>query len=404
MNRTRIAYCWELGGGLGHVTRIDSICNRAEFTNTDFSFILKDIDRSSYIAKANKKNVYAAPEFSKSPPQYLSPNFAHIMLRCGWQNETCAYDLVSKWLQILEELDPHVVFIDYAPTAAIAAKLLGIPFLFLGNGFEFPPAEYPFPNILLNQKVTRKALLSCHNRLQDTLNSVINTLPKGNSKFDLKDIFRPLHGLIIAHPMLDHYLGRKAKVHFLPILAQVDSAQGNLDCLDFKPSIFIYLQANTPHLLESLRLLSKDFNIEGYIPNLQAAQLNALRYIGVNISPQPVQVSKIMAKSQLVICHCGIGTVGHAIELSKPLILIPTQIEQSMLAHHLCLLGVAVSVPITVSARQLVNTVRSVADNGEVMRHNIQLQRQQIWDKSLIWDKDIHLYIDALSIPKLKRC
>jgi UDP-N-acetylglucosamine transferase subunit ALG13 len=382
---------------LGHVTRIDSICNRPEFVNTEFNFVLKDINKAAYIAKANKRNVYAAPHFTHSPPQYSSPNYAHIMLRCGWQNTKCAYDLVLSWLQTLEKLKPEIVFIDYAPTAAIAAKLLNIPFLFLGNGFEFPPAEYPFPSILPNQKVTHKELINWHNQLQETLDLVCKKISKSQRPFNLKDIFQSQHGLIIAHPMLDHYIGRKTKVHFLPILAEIDSDDISPSSFEVKPSIFIYLHADTPNLLESLRVLSKDFNIEGYIPNLPSAQLNALRFIGINISAKPVQVSKIMAKCQLIICHCGIGTVGHAIALAKPLILIPTQIEQSLLAHHLCLLGAAVSIPKTVSSKQFVSTVKAVSDNREVMQNNIQVHRHESWDKSLVWKKDINAYIEAFS-------
>jgi len=89
--------------------------------------------------------------------------------------------------------------------------------------------------------------------------------------------------------------------------------------------------------------------------------------------------------------------VGHAIALSKPLILMPTQIEQSLLAHHLCLMGAAVSIPKTASTHQLVSTIKAVSDNREVMQSNIKLHRKESRDKSLVWEKDINAYIDALS-------
>jgi hypothetical protein len=91
-----------LGGGLGHVGLIESICNRPEFSFTDLRFILKDTSKSKYIAKANKKNVNAAPAHMHSDAQYSSPYFAHIMLRCGWKNNDSEYDLVLSWVQILE--------------------------------------------------------------------------------------------------------------------------------------------------------------------------------------------------------------------------------------------------------------------------------------------------------------
>jgi hypothetical protein len=76
-------------------------------------------------------------------------------------------------------------FIDFAPTAAVAAKLINIPYLFLGNGFEFPPSEFSFPSIQHHQKVARKSLLKWHNKIQKILDVVCKKLAMGVDKFDL---------------------------------------------------------------------------------------------------------------------------------------------------------------------------------------------------------------------------
>ncbi|WP_158965908.1 hypothetical protein [Paraglaciecola sp. L3A3] len=374
---------------------MNSICNRPEFSSTSFSFVLKDTSKSQYISKAYKQNVYVAPCYMKSPSLQISPNFAHIMWRCGWQNDDNAYDLVLAWVQILKRLDPHYVFIDYAPSAAVAAKLLDIPYLFLGNGFEFPPAESPFPSILHNQKVARKDLLHWYNKVNKTLRVVCKKFSKTIEQFDLKDIFEPQKGLILAHPMLDHYLNRQIQIFYLPTLTQVNSETKNVnnDLFSNKPYLFVYLNANTPNLVESIRMLSAQFRIEGYIPNLNLAQRNALRFIGVSISDVPVPVSNIIAKSQIVICHCGIGVVSHAIDSAVPMVLLPTQTEQSMLAHTLCKLGVAISIPKAASSHQFVNTVNLAIKNREIMQANIRTQSNKYWENRLIWKEGIGTYI-----------
>jgi len=104
-------------------------------------------------------------------------------------------------------------------------------------------------------------------------------------------------------------------------------------------------------------------------------------------------MSNIIATSQLVICHCGIGTVSHAIEHAIPMVLLPTQTEQSMLARQLCQIDVAISIPKAASSNQLVNTVNAAIKNAEMIKNNIRIQRSKYWDNGLIWNKDLVAYL-----------
>ncbi len=55
----------------------------------------------------------------------------------------------------------------------------------------------------------------------------------------------------------------------------------------------------------------------------------------VRFSSDPVQLKGIENRADLVICHAGHGTVAASLLMGIPLLLLPTQLEQLLLANKL---------------------------------------------------------------------
>lgn len=331
-----LVYCWELGAGFGHVTRINSICNDESLSGARFSFILKDVTKSSLIAKCDHKNLFAAPIASRNLKE-LSPNFSHIMHRSGWDSPASAQYLICAWLNLFELIKPDLLILDHAPSAAIAAKIAGFDFRHIGNGFEIPPSAKPMPSILRWQKTPTIELNKCDNALNRVINSVFKYFGKEQESIEISQLFSPENSLIVGSPLSDHYGKRTSKWRYLNLTSTVaPSLQSpNVRKQGKKPSLFFYLNGDISNIADYLITYSHHFNMLGYLNNAPAGVIAKLESAGIECLKQMANLEQLLPMVDLVLCHGGAGTIAQALKAQKPMVLMPVHAEQMMSSYQL---------------------------------------------------------------------
>lgn len=390
-----IAYCWELGRGYGHVARINQIANDESLSSCQFSFILRELNKSHVIDKTHRGNLYQAPHVNL-PIQGFSPNFSHLLLRCGWQEPQSAIAIISAWINLFESIKPDVVFLDHAPSAGVAAILLGIPHRQLGNGFETPPCADPMPSLQLHLQPDIAKLKQVDQDLNLVLDKVEHEFTGRNQQMiRLQSLFRPEQCLIVGSPLLDHYGNRDSQWRYREILTQANVPEQDLSVLsdNTKPNLFFYLEAGTPGLAELLSLLCTKFTVFGYVTNVSdVTQLDRLEKTGAVIFRGLLNVDQALTVSEAVVCNAGVGLVAQAINVAKPLLVLPMQLEQNMVAFQLHKLRIAWAVGGAKPAQQVAPHLDSWIRQHNDIATNIKQRcsapeyQKKLWHKNLKQD------------------
>ena len=75
----------------------------------------------------------------------------------------------------------------------------------------------------------------------------------------------------------------------------------------------------------------------------EAARQTLTRFSQGNvfISTAPLRMDRMAAECDLALCHGGAGTTAALLLAGKPMVLIPSQMEQTMAAHRLAAMGAA---------------------------------------------------------------
>ena len=388
----RIAYCWELGMGFGHVSRMDNVANNKSLLNCDFTYILREVHRGEIIESCNMNKLFQAPILN-IPVKGASPNFSHLMGRCGWADTNAAIYLTSAWRNIFRQIKPDVVLLDHSPSAGIAALSMDIPVRSIGNGFEIPPVADPMPSMQLHMQSDDKILRAQDAKLNKVLNDVeYKFCGTRNQKLSLANLFNAEHSLITGFPCVDHYGERDNTWQYLyqatkPALPYIDLAGvGNTG----KPLMFFYLDSRTENLAGILEILSSQFELFGYLSYLNEPSLvETLASKGIKVFSQLLNIEQAFTLANAVFCNAGVGMLNNVIEYKKPALIMPLQVEQNMVAFQLHTQGLAWVVNPQNALNQLRGNISRMHENLPSLVNKISDYHLKSAYQSKMWQGDL---------------
>ena len=93
-----------------------------------------------------------------------------------------------------------------------------------------------------------------------------------------------------------------------------------------------------------LALQQSQASVLAHLPGAPRQTLERFNHGNLHISTAPLRMDRMAAECDLGLCHGGAGTTAALLLAGKPVLLVPTQMEQSMTAHRVALLGAAVVV------------------------------------------------------------
>jgi UDP:flavonoid glycosyltransferase YjiC (YdhE family) len=336
----RIDFAWELGAGTGHVTTLLPLAAMLKARAHDVRFLLKDIDSAGDLEGAGEFAREGAPRWV-GPIVYENPlNFAEILHNFGYENASSLRELVDAWRKRLEAT--ALVIANVAPAAHIAARTLGIPSLEISQGYHIPPPVMPTPPLRDWEPAPRVRLEEADRRIVGTINRVLAAFG-ARQIATIGELFSA-RSMLLTYPELDIYSERgPAEYYGIP-----ETGEGVLAPRWHEgdgPRVFAYLYSYykaLPALLESLARAGARCLIlcRGVDPALKREYEGS----ALLISETPMSVSTLLPQCDLVICHGSHQMTAQALLAGKPLLMMPTHLEQFLITRRVVRFGAGLGI------------------------------------------------------------
>ena len=373
----KLLLAWELGGGLGHASRLHTLAAEMQHRGHRASFMLRDLVQTDGLLRGLRCDRLQAPLWTfrtvglPEPPLTL----AEILLGSGYLRAAHLRAQVEGWLSALRLTSAQCVVADYAPTAVLAARIAGLPCATLGAGFWMPPAGVPLPLFRHDLPVAPGRIEAAEAQLLANVNKVLTEF--GNAPWATPlPLFQGDLPLLCTWPELDHFqrgaLPAGQRWHGPSLGAGLGSEAGGpvLWPSGSGPRVFAYLKAAHPgHAQLLAALVQAGCRTLCYLPEVAAGMAPPVLSPAIRYAAAPVSLNAALASSELVVCHGGTATVAQAGLAGVPVLVLPMQPEQALLAQCVERGGLGLSAAADASVQQCAALVqRLLADATFALR------------------------------------
>jgi UDP:flavonoid glycosyltransferase YjiC (YdhE family) len=338
-----ILYAWEFGAGLGHVGPFMPLAQALREQGHAVHWAVSQPGAVGAFLHRHGFGCLPAPHAPEARQPGPPVSYADILLRFGYASPDTVFGLVQAWRGLMQATGAQLVVADHAPTAVLAARTLGLPVLLFSFGFSTPPAQYPLPNMRPWSPVPEEGLRRSDDTVRHTLNSVLAAYGQAPLQATA-DLFQVAEQAIVTFPELDHYAERGPFAYWgaLPFLA--GGAVVDWSTLP-SPRFFVYMRQQVPQHREVLQAMQQaGYAAVVYFPDAPVELEQVLAGSPVRLWRQPVDLQQAMQGCDAVVCYASSQTTAAALMAGKPLLLMPSHLEQFMLAKRVEALGAGVVV------------------------------------------------------------
>ena len=331
----RIDFAWELGGHTGHVTTLLPLARALKERGHEARFFLKEPKAGADLAGMSEFVREGAPNWVGAPAFENPLNFGEILHNFGYADARSLRQLVDAWRERLWL--SQLLVANVAPSAHIAARTLGIPSLEVSQSFHIPPQAFPSPPLKDWEPASRQRLEEADRRVVSAINQVLAAYGV-KPLATIGDIFAG-RACLLTYPELDIYPERgRADYYGIPF-----SGEGTLVPPWPKgggPRVFGYLYAyyeSLPGLLEALARLEAPTLL--LCRGIDGALRDKYRGSAVHVSDEPMAASRLLPDADLVVCHGSHQMTAQALLAGKPVLALPTQLEQFLITRRVVRFG-----------------------------------------------------------------
>ncbi len=343
---SKILFTWELGEGTGHVTPYVELISRLVSEGHQVHFALRSLHKAHDLFSGSGVTWHQAPFVLPRHVEIIMPvdSYAKVLHHAGYDIPSRLSGLIVAWQNLYAMIDPDLIIFDYSPTAMLAARNSRAKKIAIGTGFHLPPDSRPFPTVEneLGQPQNREEVLAFENRVLKIINEAL-TLIKMEPLTQFKNLLDTDKLILRTLPEFDHYSGR-TNANYAGIMKSPPGETPRWPRYP-GPKIFAYLKyfETLPNLLEILNQkryptliygdrLPKDI-MEGYFSDT------------LHFSHKPLDMDAIGKTADVAICNAGHGTSAEMLLSGIPLLLLPLNGEQNLVANNVERLGAGISAP-----------------------------------------------------------
>ncbi|MGD9953589.1 MAG: glycosyltransferase [Burkholderiales bacterium] len=335
-----IVFAWELGGHTGHVTTLLPIARALRGRGHAVRFLLRELRAGADLAGAGDIPRAAAPIWV-GPASFPNPlNFGQILHNFGYQYPGSLRALIEAWRERLAGADAVVA--NVAPAAHIAARTLRIPSFEISQGFHVPPPTMPAPPLRHWEPAPRRELEAADRAVLASVNATL----AAHGAAPLSTIGELFAGraLLLTYPELDIYPERgTADYYGVP---KSGEGRGAPEWPAGRgPRVFGYLYsyfAGLDPLLTALEgvqartlLLCRGANADLVRRHSDGS---------VRVLNEPMAASRMLPQADVVVCHGSHQMTAQSLLAGKPLLMLPTQLEQFLIMRRVVRLGAGLGI------------------------------------------------------------
>jgi UDP:flavonoid glycosyltransferase YjiC (YdhE family) len=357
----KIEFAWELGAGTGHVTTLLPVAAAMKRRGHEVRFFLRDLSAGADLEGARDIPREGAPIWTGPATVEAPLNFGEILLNFGYHDAPQHKALVDAWRERLQ--GSQAVVANVAPAAHLAARTLGIPSFEISQGFHAPPPGMPSPPLRHWEPAPRARLEASDRRVLQ----VINTVLAGYGARPITTLGELFAGrlMLLTYPELDIYPERGPSDYY----GITDSGEGRA-VPDWPsgagPRLFAYLYTyfkGLDPLLAAIAARQQPALVfcRGIDPKLKE------KYAGssIHFPSDAMSVSRVLPGADMVICHASHQMTAQALLAGKPVLLLPTQLEQFLIMRRLVRYGAGLGIAPEVPNADYPSALKALAENAE---------------------------------------
>jgi UDP:flavonoid glycosyltransferase YjiC (YdhE family) len=336
----RIVFAWELGGHTGHVTTLMPVARAMQARGHEVRLLLRDPRSGADLEGAGDIPRAPAPIWA-GPVTHENPlNFGQILHNFGYQYPDSVRQLIGAWRERLADADAVVA--NVAPAAHIAARTLGLPSFEISQGFHVPPPSMPAPPLRHWEPAPRAALEAGDRAVLGAINATLAA--HGARPLDTIGALFEGRAMLLTYPELDIYPERgPAEYYGVP-----QSGEGSAVPAWPRgrgPKVFGYLYRYFTGLEPLLAALARlEARTLLLCRGVNAELLRKYAGGSVKVLNEPMAVSRILPECDVVVCHSSHQMTAQSLLAGKPLLLLPTQLEQFLIMRRVLRLGAGLGV------------------------------------------------------------
>lgn len=387
----RFHLCWELGGGLGHAGRLKVLAEALLARGHQVSISLRDLVQAHALfsglcgaapGATGAPGVHAVNGPALCVPPLQAPVWLHrtegmpanhashaeILLTAGYLQAAPLAGLVAGWRAMFSLLRPDVVVADYAPTAILAARGMGLRSASVGSAFSMPPPGRALPCLREWENIAPQRLAYAEARVLQAANAVLahHGAPPLNWAVDLLLGDAPL---LTTWPELNLFnrdasaSAAPAALGAVPAGAAPAAARAGVASAEWYgpaflpasgeppvwppgegPKVFAYLKSGHADHAEVLAALAQEgCRVLCYLPEVAGGKAPPVTAPNLAFARGPVALQAALAEAQLCVTHCGEATLAQSMLAGVPVLMLPMQLEQFLSARRIAAAGMGVN-------------------------------------------------------------
>jgi UDP:flavonoid glycosyltransferase YjiC (YdhE family) len=348
----RIAFAWELGGEYGHAVSCSGLGAALHRRGHSIALMFRETAQLTLLPEARAFEIFQAPRAELSSAMQAWPaSFADILLGFGYGDSASLAQLLGAWRKLLAQWSPDLLIADFAPTALLAARTLGIPRAAYGNGFFIPPHQSPIPPFRIDEPVDPARVESADRTALANVNAALGSI--GAARLErLEQAFESDQDFLCTFPELDHYGTRETSGYWGPRM-RIDL--GHVVDWPDGPGrrVFVYVKTSLPQLDALIdALVARPHRVLAFIPGLDERRRARLASASRRVLGRPVRLDAALRGCDLLVSHGG-EIAGGALCHGVPSLLFPSHYEQYLMALRQRQLGTGAWLPFGATAQDV---------------------------------------------------
>jgi UDP:flavonoid glycosyltransferase YjiC (YdhE family) len=333
----RIAFALELGAALGHVKACSALAQPLALRGHRIAFIMSPLHAPENLAGGERFEVFRARGSPGTPPPVMPASYAEVMLPLGYRDAATLAPLAESWRAPLEAWKPDLLVADFAPTAMLAARALGIPRVNYGSGFTIPPRLSPLPSFRFDEVVPAERVARADAQAAEAASSVSRAWG-GRPLASFADLLECDEEFLCTFPELDSYGVRPASGYWGPRFLTSAGARVSWPARGGK-RVLVYMKRDYIHLDGLIDVLAgSSLRVALFVEGLEPARRSRLEGPTRRVSDTPIRLDSLLDECELVVSHGGELTTG-TLARGVPQLVLPLQYEQYINARRVEQLG-----------------------------------------------------------------
>jgi len=341
----RIAFCWELGRGLGHIVPHLDLIRRLVARGDEVVFLAQDPARVESVFR--HENFTVCPLAHGHTPvadrMRNADSFPQVLFNSGFHDADVVHARLLEVLATLERAAPDILVCDYAPTVMLANHVARRPLVLSGYGFWNPPRSVPMPRFRYWLGPPAESFVE----REATVLAVINDAGRriGIAPFGtFAEFFTADRLWLCTYEELDSYAGR-ADGHYLGMFTDHDFGTPPQWPNAHGLKVFAYLTPGRTGLAALAALAAQPVSVCLYAPRLADAEAKNLPPGMFHRCTTPVSLPAVARECHAFVNNGNLSTATVALLAGRPQLCLPESAEQYLNARRIELLGAGLAAP-----------------------------------------------------------